>query len=134
MLPCGVPSVKHTQLADFIRRTMRDKGLSLRDVEERSRGRISNSYLSKLLSGSSRNPTGDKLAAIADGLGVPLKELHRATGGEPADDDDFRESVLHMLYEKAKKASPEDKRFIDRTIKHLLRDLESSEKDKAGRG
>ena len=122
--------MKHESLADFIRKTMKDKGLTLREVEERSHGKIHNSYISKILGGVARNPTRDKLEAIAEGLGVPLKEVLRTVGGDPADDDDFRQSILHMLHERAKTASPEDKRFIDRTIKNLLSDLESSEAGK----
>src|SRR6185436_11253849 len=120
MLCFGVEEGKQTQLADFIWRTMRDKGLKLRDVEERSGGRVSNSYISKLLGGHARNPTGDKLATIAAGLGVSLRELQAAAGGEPTNEAEFLDSSLYFLYQERLNADEETRTLIDQTIEMLL--------------
>lgn len=68
-------------LADYLRRKLsEDQSLTLRQIEERSGGRITHSYLSKLLNRIVRNPSVAKLEAIADGLGVRKEEVFAAAG------------------------------------------------------
>jgi len=105
---------------------MRDKGLKLRDVEERSGGRVSNSYISKLLGGHARNPTGDKLAAIAAGLGVSLREIQAAATGEPTSEAEFQDSALYFLYQQRLTADEETRKLIDQTIEMLLDRIEKT--------
>jgi len=117
-------------LADYVRRVIRDKELSYRKVAARSGDEISASTISDIIKGRYSNLTARTQAALAKGLGVTLREVQAVIEGGPGDEDEFRQSILHMLHEKAKTASAEDKRFIDRTIKNLLSDLESNEAGK----
>src|SRR6188474_2399528 len=113
------PRARET-LAEFVKRVrVQDRKISLKEVERRSGGEISRGYISQIENGFEINPSPRKLRALADGLSVSLDELlSKISGAGPRDDADFRESVLHRLHEKSKAASPETKRFIDRTIKH----------------
>jgi transcriptional regulator with XRE-family HTH domain len=62
-------------LSRFVRRTMSQKQLKVRDVELQSGGTISNGYVSGVMSGSVTNLSIDKLKALARGLGVDVHEL-----------------------------------------------------------
>ena len=42
-------------LSEYVKRIMRQKNLTLRDIEENSDGEISNSYVSKILNGKAEN-------------------------------------------------------------------------------
>jgi|SRR5215216_1419220 len=69
-------------LIQFVQRIMRQKSLTLRNIEENSGGKISNSYISKILNGNVTNPTADKIVALAKGLKVDAHEVFTAISGE----------------------------------------------------
>ncbi|HKG20330.1 MAG TPA: helix-turn-helix transcriptional regulator [Blastocatellia bacterium] len=62
-------------LSHYVRRIMRMKGLTLRDVEIRSKGRITDGYVSGIISGAAKNPSVEKVMALAAGLEVRPDEL-----------------------------------------------------------
>lgn len=72
-------------LGDFIRRIRDEKGLSLAAVAKRSDSlghKITPGYINHIENDPTRQPTANKLKALALGLGIPLEELvARATGG-----------------------------------------------------
>jgi transcriptional regulator with XRE-family HTH domain len=72
-------------LGQYVSRVIKQKGITVRDVQVRSGGRISNGYVSDIMSGKQSNPTVDKLAALAIGLGVEVRELFEAAVGPPAE-------------------------------------------------
>jgi len=66
------------RLGDFVRRTRIQKGLSLADVSKQSAlfgPRISASYVNRIETDPTRNPTAASLKALAHGLGIPVPEL-----------------------------------------------------------
>ena len=69
-------------LIEYVKRIMRQKNLTLRDIEENSDGEISNSYISKILNGRVENPTADKILALARGLQVDPHEVFAAISGK----------------------------------------------------
>src|ERR1044072_1010215 len=72
-------------LIEYVKRIMRQKNLTLRDIEENSDGEISNSYISKILNGRVENPTADKILALARGLQVDPHEVFAAISGKEQD-------------------------------------------------
>ena len=62
-------------LSSYVRRVMKQKGLTQRDVELRSEGKITDGYVAGILSGSAKNPSVEKIKALARGLGVDLREI-----------------------------------------------------------
>ena len=65
-------------LGDFVRRTRREKGLSLIDVSKQSALfglPISGSYINRIERNPKLRVTPDRLKALAHGLGVPVEEL-----------------------------------------------------------
>jgi transcriptional regulator with XRE-family HTH domain len=75
-------------LADFVRRTRKEKNLSLSDISKQSARFgtfIAASYVCRIENEPTRRITANSLAALANGLGVPVQELlARATGAVPA--------------------------------------------------
>jgi transcriptional regulator with XRE-family HTH domain len=68
-------------LSHYVERVMKEKHLSRRDVKLRSGGEITDSYVSGIISGSSKNLSVDKLKALARGLRVREIELIRVAFG-----------------------------------------------------
>jgi len=68
-------------LSDYVERIMKEKHLSRRDVKLRSGGEITDSYVSGIISGTAKNPSIEKLKALALGLRVPEMELIRVAFG-----------------------------------------------------
>jgi transcriptional regulator with XRE-family HTH domain len=70
-------------LSDFVRRVRNEKRLSLNEVVARSRGLISNAYVSKVENGIIISPSVDKLKGLAKGLGITEEEILSMAQGSP---------------------------------------------------
>lgn len=69
-----------TELGSLLR-DLRDRaGLTLREVELATSGRVSNAYLSQLESGHRPTPNPRILTALAHAYGVPVQTLFEAAG------------------------------------------------------
>lgn len=100
-------------LPTFIKQIMAAKGLSYRDIEARSGGTISYGYVNSLVHGTCKNPTVEKISALAKGLGVPEDTLTKLVKGLPLEDKDdpaffvveeaIRESGIKLTKEEKKK-------------------------------
>ena len=65
-------------LGDFVRRIRNEKDLSCNDVSKQSVGfgkRISAGYVNRIENNRIKNPSADRLMALARGLDVPAEEL-----------------------------------------------------------
>jgi transcriptional regulator with XRE-family HTH domain len=62
-------------LRQYVKRTLKLKRLSLRDVQRRSGGDITQGYVGAIIKGTNSNLTVDKLKALARGLGVDEDEI-----------------------------------------------------------
>jgi transcriptional regulator with XRE-family HTH domain len=69
-------------LAQYVSRVMRQKGLSQRDVVSRAGEEIAGSYISGIVSGQIDNLSMNKFKALARGLGVSVVELFIVASGE----------------------------------------------------
>ena len=77
---------KH-DLGEYVKRVMKLKGLTQKDVQRMSGGRITDGYVASITTGRAKNLSVDKLRALADGLGVDTDELfHVACGLRGLDD------------------------------------------------
>ncbi len=72
-------------LSEFVKRVMKLKGLSQKDVQRMSGGRITDGYVASIAVGRACNPSVDKIRALADGLGVDVDELFHVASGLPRD-------------------------------------------------
>jgi transcriptional regulator with XRE-family HTH domain len=74
-------------LSEYVKRVMKLKGLTQKDVQRMSGGRITDGYVASITTGRARNLSVDKLMALSDGLGVDSDELfHVACGSEEVDE------------------------------------------------
>jgi transcriptional regulator with XRE-family HTH domain len=79
-------------LGEYVKRIMKLKGLTQKDVQRVSGGRITDGYVASISIGRACNPSVDKLKALADGLGVDMDELFHVACGLPEDIQDQEKS------------------------------------------
>lgn len=70
-------------LSEYVRRVMKLKGLTQKDVQRMSGGRITDGYVASITIGRASNLSVEKLQALADGLGVDIDELFHVACGVP---------------------------------------------------
>ena len=71
------------ELKEYVKRILNQKKMTLRDVQERSGGDITQAYVGAIVRGRHSNPTIEKLKVLARGLGVDEEELFRVARGLP---------------------------------------------------
>jgi transcriptional regulator with XRE-family HTH domain len=101
---------RQESLDRYVRRVLKEKGLTYADVEQRSRGAISDSYIGSIAAGNTGSVTVGKLKALARGMDVSEDEIFAiARGAAPGDLRDFQESRFAMLFEKYSQLPGDDR-------------------------
>lgn len=62
-------------LSEYISRIRRQKGLSLRQIEDNCGKKLTASYIGRIAKGQFNNPSMETVAALAEGLGVDMQEI-----------------------------------------------------------
>ena len=101
---------------------MKQKGLSLRDIEIRSDAKITDGYVADILRGTASNPSAEKIKVLAGALGVDAHALFDVVCGPfepgatqpPVEDKTDTIEFLESMQKVA--ASPELIRIVDQTI------------------
>src|SRR5258705_13704207 len=83
---------KH-ELGEYVKRVMKLKGLTQKDVQRLSGGKITDGYVASITTGRARNLSVDKIAALAEGLGVDTDELFHIACGSAPELDETRKNV-----------------------------------------
>lgn len=94
-------------LSDYVKRVMKLKGLTQKDVQRMSGWKITDGYVASITTGRAKNLSVDKLMALADGLGVDSDELFHVACGLRAVDESGRSSQAPdalMILETVQKA------------------------------
>ena len=68
-------------LAKYVDRVLKEKHLTLRDVQVMSGWKITDAYVGSIIRGRANNPSVEKLQALARGLGVDENEIFRVARG-----------------------------------------------------
>lgn len=71
------------ELSEYVRRVMKAKGLTQKDVQRLSGGKITDGYVASISIGRAKNPSAGKLQALGDGLGVDPDVLFHLACGTP---------------------------------------------------
>ena len=118
-------------LAEYIRKVIKDESLSQRYLVERAERKghkITQSYISQIISGAATNITIDKLRALAAALDRPEEELFNIALGRKTDEGLLRDALVTSLLDKFGQLTDDDKkemvillRAIDREIEERLR-------------
>jgi transcriptional regulator with XRE-family HTH domain len=74
-------------LSQYVRRVMKQKRMSARDIERNCGKKIDNSYISKIINGAVTNLTANAIVALAQGLEVNPHELFTVVSGRNAQPD-----------------------------------------------
>lgn len=88
-------------LADFVRRMRHAGGISLREAERRSHGRISRGYINQIENRTVLGPniTPFKLVALAMALGVPEDELFAVAFGRKFSEPEAKQLRAMFLFD-----------------------------------
>ncbi|HKV38593.1 MAG TPA: helix-turn-helix domain-containing protein [Blastocatellia bacterium] len=70
-------------LGQHVQKVKDDKHLSLSQIVTESRGALSQTYVSKILHDQIKNPSQEKLQALALAMGMPMNYFVRIWLGEP---------------------------------------------------
>ena len=71
------------QLGEYVKWVMKLKGLTQKDVQRLSGGKITDGYVASITTGRAGNLSVEKLKALADGLGVDLDDLFHVASHQP---------------------------------------------------
>jgi transcriptional regulator with XRE-family HTH domain len=118
-----MPSAKKNGLDEYVKRVMKLKGLTQKDVQRLSGGRITDGYVASITTGRARNLSVDKIAALADGLGVDRDELFHVACGIKEELDERRKdghavdplTILETVQKAV--ASPDVTEILDRVVR-----------------
>ena len=137
-------------LSEYVKRVMKLRGLTQKDVERMSGGRITAAYVGSITTGRAGNPSVDKIKALAAGLGVDVDDLFHVACGLPEElsgqPESIRAQAALMILETVQKAvmspevteilhevvhlSPEEKADLLRSVKKLAALKKSRRKNK----
>lgn len=70
-------------LSQYLQLLMKERGLKLADIERKCKGKLSNSYLSKIVRGEAENLTIEAIDILAEGLDIDGYELFAIAYGKP---------------------------------------------------
>jgi len=68
-------------LGEYVKRMVSQRGISLRELERRSGGRVTGSHLSKIIHGASKNITVETVVGLALGLDVDPHQVFSIASG-----------------------------------------------------
>jgi transcriptional regulator with XRE-family HTH domain len=79
-------------LSQYVKRILIEKQFTHKSVEERSEKGITDAYVGSIVNGSAKNPSVDKLKALAVGLDEPEDEVFKVARGLPLN---YQEGVTY---------------------------------------
>ena len=89
-----MPKSVKENLSQLVKRVVQEKKLKLRQVEQKSGGKIARSYVSRIMTGDVSNITLDKLIALARGLELDPHTLFTAYYGRSPSSTDESHEIL----------------------------------------
>lgn len=104
-------------MSEYVARIMKEKNLKVIDVQRRSGGKIADSYVTNIVEGTAKNPTIDKLQALAAGLDVDLVELFKIAVGIAPDSDEWTAEELARATQRMVRLKPNEIRQVKKILK-----------------
>lgn len=108
-------TTKQETLAQYVARVISEKNLRHHEVKEISGGEITDGYVRGIMTGKARNPSVDKLKALALGLGVSEDEIFRVARGLPSEGEHHEKQSNYRIIVNLMSAS-----LKNRTLTELL--------------
>ena len=119
-----VVSSEQEKISDYVRRVIRDKGLSYRQVAQNSGGAISHATVSDIINERNRNLSTATLVGIAKGLGVPEEEIFAVARGKALDTEEAFTGEFALLFKGFHDLSPEDQAEMRAMVRMLATEVE----------
>jgi len=115
--------------SDYVRRIIKEKGLSHVKVAQRARqlgGELSPGTVNSIIQGHVKSPGVDMIPNLALGLGEPEDDVDRILRGKTlADDSRFQKSFYALLwYEASQLTDEKDKAEVKVLAENLMRDIQ----------
>ena len=88
-------------LAEYLKQVMEEKRLTPTEIEKRSGGKITDSYIGYILSGKGKNVSSQKLVALAQALDIDVDNLFRLNAGLSPKQELWTPHSLIRVMEKA---------------------------------
>lgn len=134
-------STERENLADYLRRVIKEKNLTYRQVAERSGGRISHAAISDIISGKTKEIKSGTISTLAKGLGVPEEEIFAVIRGKsPTDNPDFKKWKFAALFDEAEQLTPEQMAKFEiimemarREVQRMIQEQDQQEQQEAPR-
>lgn len=114
-------------LADYVRRVVKEAGVSYREVEETAKKKgfhISNGYVSKIVSRAAVNLSIEKLCALAAGLNRPEEEVFAVARGEKLTEEKISEATMNAVAFNYGKLTKKDREAIAPLLRALQREID----------
>ena len=68
-------------LSEYLKKQIKEKNLTAKEIERRSKKKVTDTHIGAIISGKTKNPTVKVIVGIAEGLGVdPIEVFKVATG------------------------------------------------------
>src|ERR1041384_6457543 len=117
-------------LSQYVRRILKEKQMTMKNVQERSEGGIADAYVGSIVNGVARNLSVDKLKALAIGLGEPEDDVFKAARGLPLDyeEEATRDTWPGTVLAKAMGkivSSPELTKILKALLQMTLKELQA---------
>jgi transcriptional regulator with XRE-family HTH domain len=107
-------------LSEYVNRVMEEKNIKALDVEARSieaGNKITDTYVTNIMRGTSSNLTIEKLLALAEGLGVDKVELFKVAAGIEEKDETWTLPSLIRAIQKLFNLRPGEIKAIKKILK-----------------
>lgn len=122
-----MPKNRDEDLADYVRRVMKESGVSYRDIEETADKKgfhISNGYVSKIVSRAAVNISVEKLRALAAGLNRSEEEVFAVARGQKLTEEKISDSLMSALAFNYGKLTKKDKETLAPLLRALQREID----------
>ena len=116
--------IERETLAQFVRRNLREKGLSYAEAQRRAGGAISKGYICDICNGLEVSLTVRKLQALARGLDVSEDELFAIARGAAISQNDLDTSRFALMYFRYQRLPEEDRQAADLLLDAVDREIE----------
>jgi transcriptional regulator with XRE-family HTH domain len=121
-------SMNHFEdLASYILRVCKEDNLSFNAIERRAKRKgfkISQGYISKIVSDAAANISVGKLRALAAGLNRPEEEVFAVARGQRLTDEKVNEAVMNSLAFNYGKLTKKDKEAVAPLLRALQREID----------
>ena len=88
-------------LGEYLNRVMEEKHITATEIQKRSKGSITDSYIGYIRSGRAKNVSSKKLVALAKALDIEVDNLFRVNAGLPPKLELWTPHSLVRVMEKA---------------------------------